>query len=111
MTIEQLLANVRVGTCGIEEAAQQIGQYVSDALAERVEAENLLDHFACTAAIGRDVHGNIADSAARAVMGEHPPRWDDLAPSKNVAVLQWWATAEARIRYVKAQAMVEARKL
>jgi hypothetical protein len=68
----------------------------------------LLDYFAIHADMRELIEpdGFIPQRLALAVMGgENPPNWD----SEQVAATQWWCEAEAKIRYIKAHAMLRAR--
>lgn len=102
-SIEEILAMIAKGECTQDQALQWIGSHIDAATRDAA----LLDHFASTAAIGRDASGNISTLSAKAVMGEDPPDWE-AAPA---VAMQWWCDAEARIRYVKAEAMIKARLL
>lgn len=102
-SIEEILAMLAKGDCTQEQALQWIGSHID--LATRDAA--LLDHFATTAAIGRDSTGNISTLSAATVMGEDPPDW----PTNPGKAMQWWCDAEARIRYLKAESMMKARIL
>jgi|GEM_PF-3247540 len=102
-SIEDILAMFAKGECTRDQALQWIGSHIDAAIRDSA----LLDHFASTAAIGRDSAGNISTNSAKAVMGEDPPDWD----ANPAAAMQWWCDAEARIRYVKADAMMKARIL
>lgn len=101
--IEEILAMLAKGECTQEQALQWIGSHIDAATRDAA----LLDHFATTAAIGRDSDGNISTLSAKAVMGQDPPDWKE---NSGVA-MQWWCDAEARIRYVKAESMMKARIL
>lgn len=99
--IEEILAMLAKGECTQEQALQWIGSHIDAATRDAA----LLDHFASTAAIGRDAEGNIQTRSATAVMGEDPPSWD----AHPGLAMQWWCDAEARIRYLKAESMMKAR--
>lgn len=101
--IEDILAVLLKGECTQEQALQWIGSHIDAATRDAA----LLDHFATTAAIGRDTTGNISTLSAKAVMGEDPPDWE----AHPGVAMQWWCDAEARIRYVKAESMMKARIL
>ncbi|MDN6885298.1 hypothetical protein QMO14_16960 [Variovorax sp. CAN2819] len=102
-TIEDILAMLAKGECTQEQALQWIGSHIDAATRDAA----LRDHFATTAAIGRDANGNISTASAKAVMFEDPPDWE----AGPTAAMQWWCDAEARIRYVKAESMMKARIL
>ena len=85
-----------------------------------MQREVLRDTFASMAAIGRDADGNLLHSSVEAVMDDiAPPPVARSAEESNAAYttkrrahdFKWWCTAEARIRYAKADAMLEARCL
>lgn len=101
--IEDILAMFLKGECTQEQALQWIGSHIDAATRDAA----LLDHFAATAAIGRDSSGNISTLSAKAVMGEEPPNWE-FHPGQ---AMQRWCDAEARIRYIKASSMMKARPL
>ena len=100
-SIEDILAMFAKGECTLDQALQWIGSHIDLATQDAA----LRDHFATTAAIGRDMNGNILTASAAVVMGEEPPHWD-TNPAK---AMQWWCDAEARIRYLKAESMMKAR--
>ncbi len=101
--LEEILAMLAKGECTQEQALQWVGSHIDVATRDAA----LLDHFASTAAVGRDADGNIQARSAAAVMGGDPPDWD----ANPAAAMQWWCDAEARIRYAKADAMMRARIL
>lgn len=74
---------------------------------EEFNGMSLRDHFAATA----DLHGIIEHDGcieqrlAVNLMGCQPPDWD----TEYIAAHVWWFEAEARIRYMKADAMLRAR--
>lgn len=102
-SIEDILAMLVKGECTQDQALQWIGSHIDLATQDAA----LRDHFATTAAIGRDAAGNILTASAKVVMGEDPPDWS-ANPS---TAMQWWCDAEARIRYLKAESMMRARIL
>lgn len=68
----------------------------------------LRDYFAAHADISGDLEGDgcIEHRLALSLMnGEIPPSWDNDYLEARV----WWASAESRLRYMKADAMLEAR--
>lgn len=91
------------GECTLDQAEQWIGTLIDGAISR----EALRDTFASMAAIGRDSEGNLLTSSVVAVMGAPRPA-DDLSKAD---AFMWWCKAEARIRYAKAEAMLEARCL
>lgn len=101
--IEEILAMLVAGQCTQDQALQWMGRHIELATSDAA----LRDHFATTAAIGRDTGGNMLPASAAVVMGEEPPVWTEN-PSK---AMQWWCDAEARIRYLKAESMMKARIL
>lgn len=69
---------------------------------------SLRDYFAAKADIRDDFDsdGCIDQRLAVALMdGETPPNWDNDYLEARV----WWAKAESRLRYMKADAMIAAR--
>jgi hypothetical protein len=67
------------------------------------------DYFAAKADISKDLEddGCIAERLALNLMDGSPmPAWD----SDYLAARIWWAEAEARLRYMKADAMLKARQ-
>lgn len=62
----------------------------------------LRDWFATQVAVDADFP---SVSQATAIMGGPPPNWDD----DPLASVEWWAAAEARLRYIHADAMLAAR--
>lgn len=109
--IEEILRMLAAGQCTQEQALQWIGSHID--LAQ--QDQTLRDHFACTAAIGRNADGAISDDSAAAVMGCLPydvPRYgSESTPEGRAKVFEWWCEAEARIRYAKAEGMMKARIL
>lgn len=68
----------------------------------------LRDYFAANVPIS--ALGMSRDHAI-AVMGETPPRIEnDDDPAQHMKGLLWWSTAEAKLRYIRADAMLAARK-
>lgn len=115
-SIEDILAMLVKGECTQDRALQWIGSHIELATSDAA----LRDHFASTAAIGRDADGNIQTRSAVVVMGEEPPPFGDteivgnaaareVEHQKSVKAMQWWCDAEARIRYLKAESMMRAR--
>lgn len=102
-SIEEILTMFAKGECTLDQALQWIGTSIDNA----VNREALRDTFASMAAIGRDEKGNLLESSVTAVMGAARPPQDAAAHD----AFQWWCMAEARIRYAKAEAMLEARCL
>lgn len=98
--ISEILRMFAAGECTLEQAEQWIGSHIAQA----EQRQMLLDHFASSAKIGGD---DLNGGALLAVMGASKPG-DDLEAADT---MQWWADAEARIRYVKAEAMLRARIL
>ncbi|WP_186181684.1 hypothetical protein [Burkholderia gladioli] len=68
---------------------------------------SLRDHFASVADLAGIIEngGVIEERLAKAIMGGNPPDWD----TDYVAAHTWWFEAEARVRYLKAEAMLKAR--
>jgi len=69
----------------------------------------LRDHFAVNADLSKDIEddGCIDERTARNLMdGIAPPDWDD----DFLNAQRWWAEAESRLRYIKADAMLKARR-
>ncbi|WP_257828075.1 hypothetical protein [Burkholderia glumae] len=68
---------------------------------------SLRDHFASIADLAGIIeHGGVIEERlAKAVMGSNPPDWN----GDYVAAHAWWFEAEARVRYMKADAMLKAR--
>ncbi len=66
-----------------------------------------IDFFAvhCDLDMHRGAQGGIGTVTAKLVMESDPP-----IPSGTITSLKWWAEAESRYRYLKAQAMVKARE-
>jgi len=70
----------------------------------------LRDHFAVCADLSKDIEydGCIDARTALNLMDEiTPPNWDD----DYLTARHWWAEAESRLRYLKADAMLKARQL
>lgn len=67
----------------------------------------LRDYFAAHASITVDIEadGCINDRLAWNLMDRKAPSWD----SDYLAAREYWAEAEARLRYMKADAMIAAR--
>lgn len=67
----------------------------------------VLDFFAvhCDLDMHRGAQGGIGTITAKLVMNENPP-----ADRGTIESLKWWAEAESRYRFLKAQAMVKARE-
>ncbi len=61
----------------------------------------LLDWFAATIRLEE-----ISINMATIIMGEKPPQWGD---GNDLECLKWWADAEARLRYLNADAMMKER--
>lgn len=96
------------GECTTEQAEQWIGSHI-DLQAER---QVLLDTFASMVDLWRDGNGNLMPSSVFAVMGElAPPNQPDGSRPTQAQSFAWWCLAEARMRYAKASAMMEARCL
>lgn len=75
---------------------------------ERSAGMSLRDYFAAKADISSDIEndGCIGQRLAVALMdGVYPPSWDD----DYLAARIWWITAESRLRYIKADAMLAER--
>lgn len=100
-TIEEIIRMLRAGECTDDQALQWIGTHIDLAS----EDAALRDHFASTAAIARDGNGNLPEDSVLAVMG----RTDPPVAASAAERLEWWCTAEARIRYAKSDAMCKAR--
>lgn len=102
-TIEEILAMLAKGECTQDQALQWIGSHIDSA----VSRVALLDTFASMATIG--VRGEedtvISYSDAVALMG------GERTGSTDLDDIKWWADAEARLRYVKAESMMKARIL
>jgi hypothetical protein len=102
--VPQIAAMLKDGSATVEQAEQWLGTIIDSA----IERTALRDTFAAMAAIGRDSEGNLLKDSVIAVMGQAiPPLECETVQDR----LKWWATAEARIRYAKADAMMEARLL
>ncbi len=71
----------------------------------QVDGAMLLDYFAVHAQVPVEADGCIPEALALAVMGDPAPDWF----ADRGAALAWWFTAEARVRYMKAQAMLAVR--
>lgn len=102
------------GECTLDQALQWLGAHIDS----QTNREVLRDTFASMAPIGRDERGNLLPASVKAVMGYDKPYEDpqfnncDLTEGPGPAkVFAWWCQAEARIRYAKAEAMLEARRL
>lgn len=113
-SLEEILSMYSKGECTLAQAEQWIGTLIDGAMSR----EALRDTFASMAAIGRDERGNLLPASVKAVMGCATPEEDpqfkncDLAEGVGPAkAFGWWCLAEARIRYAKAEAMLEARCL
>lgn len=108
-TLAEILRMLKADECTVEQAEQWLGAHVDNV----VQREVLRDTFASMAAIGRDADGNLVTSSVIAVMGAVAPPpipSHDSDPAATAAErFKWWCTAEARIRYAKAEAMLEAR--
>ena len=73
------------------------------------EGMTLRDYFAAKADISKDIDddGCITPRLAFSLMEcASPPSWDDNYFEARL----WWAEAEARLRYLKADAMLKARQ-
>lgn len=109
-SIEDIIRMLKAGECTEEQALQWIGSHI-DLQADRTV---LLDTFASMVDLWRDGNGNLMPSSVLAVMGTVSPpvnEGEDSSPKANADRFQWWCLAEARIRYAKASAMMEARCL
>lgn len=73
------------------------------AIHEAKPGMTLRDWFASQASIG---HDDPHPELATAIMGSDIPNWH----ADPVAASEWWAMAEAKLRYIKADAMIAARK-
>ena len=69
------------------------------------DGASLLDYMAVHAQVPVEADGCIPEALALAVMGDPAPDWF----ADRGAALAWWFTAEARVRYMKAQAMLNVR--
>lgn len=106
--IPEILRMVKAGEIDIEQALQWIGQHIEQA----AQGTMLKDHFASTAVIAVVSDGTIPIGTAMTVMGGKPPAHASADDVPNqVKILNWWHTAEARVRYLKAEAMMAARIL
>lgn len=105
--IEEILGMVANKACTMDQALQWIGQHIE----REITNAALRDHFATTASIGRNSEGILLTKEVCAVMGRvEPPVSEEPDPHRRrLMALQWWCNAEARIRYMKADAMMEAR--
>ena len=109
-SLAEILRMLKADECTVEQAEQWLGAHIESA----IEREVLRDTFASMAAIGHDGDGNLITSSVIAVMGRAGPPVDvgtDSSPAATADRFKWWCTAEARIRYAKADAMLEARCL
>lgn len=113
-SIEDIIRMLKAGECTAEEAEQWIGSHI-DLQADRTA---LLDTFASMVDVARDRDGELLYHSVTAVMGYPIPAADpqfkgcDLEEGPGRAkAFEWWCLAEARIRYAKASAMMEARCL
>jgi hypothetical protein len=48
----------------------------------------------------------LGEAKAATIMGSKPPAW---GPDTATACIEWWSAAEARLKYIKADAMIAAR--
>ncbi|MFG1417220.1 hypothetical protein V5F38_05325 [Xanthobacter sp. V0B-10] len=48
----------------------------------------------------------LSESWAAVVMGEAPPKWE---PGNELNCIRWWIDADARVRFIHADAMLKAR--
>ena len=70
---------------------------------------DMRDYFAIHADLSQDItaDGCIGDRIALNLMdGITLPNWDD----DHLSARRWWAEAESRLRYMKADAMLKARQ-
>jgi hypothetical protein len=67
---------------------------------------SLRDYFAATLEVPLEKDGCISQDMALQLMEDPPPDWDD----DRVNAYKWWATAEARFRYLRADAMMKERE-
>lgn len=71
---------------------------------------SLRDFFAAKAALEE-----MTTFQAKGVMGEKPPQWPPYTDTTDFAAclecVKWWAEAEARFRYIVADAMLRAREV
>lgn len=71
----------------------------------------LLEYFAAHCIVEVEDDGCVPERLARAVMDSEPPKWENeggiYGPSR--AALEWWFEAEARLKFMKANAMLKAR--
>lgn len=77
-------------------------------LSTRFQGMTLRDYFAAKADISSDIEsdGCIYQRLAIALMGgDLPPSWDNDFFEARI----WWARAESRLRYMKADAMLAER--
>jgi len=79
----------------------------AEAMPRENEAVDLLSYFAarCDLDMHRGPQGGIGTKTAILLMGEDPP-----TNRHTIESLTWWAEAESRYRFLKAEAMLAARE-
>lgn len=89
----------------------RIGGMISGEWESSATGLSVRDYFAAKANIGENTP---TTHQARGVMGEEPPQWPPFGSTVDfeqcLKCVKWWAEAEARLRYVYADAMLKARK-
>lgn len=104
-TIDDILRMLVAGECTQEQALQWIGAHI-DTISSDVM---MRDHMAAMMVAARDGDGNLLPASVEAVMGAKNPPEGYNTPEGRKERFEWWCTAEARIRYAKADAMMVAR--
>lgn len=74
----------------------------------------LRDYLAANAVVPLNEDGTVDSHSAVAAMESQPPAWEGKGGARGVTgpvheALIWWFEAEARIRYMKADAMLRAK--
>lgn len=107
-TVLQLLRRVATGECTTDEADGFIAGREEQLRATYAEqyGGTLLDTFASMAQVPSSFEGVMPEALAKVVMGEDPP-----PAAEALARFTWFCQAEGRVRYIKANAMMEAREL
>lgn len=108
--IDEILNLYKEGKAEMEQAVQWVGSHIQSAATDTM----LRDHFALSAKVPVDEAGFIPKDIAQNLMGEAAPQLSNADFGSAAAVLkvnQWWHIAEARLRYLKADAMMAARIL
>lgn len=68
---------------------------------------DLRDYLAATLEVPLEKDGCLPQDLAVHLMDEPPPDWD----SNRLDAYKWWAEAEAKFRYLRADAMLRVREV